>query len=74
MLTGFSPRKQNLTLYFMGGFDKVEEPLSRLGKHKTGIGCLSIKRLSEVDLDILKELVEQSVKQSLEIYPPQGMG
>jgi hypothetical protein len=60
--TGFSPRKQNLTLYIMPGFDRYEELLSRLGKYKTGKSCLYIKRLVDVDLDVLSELVEESVK------------
>jgi hypothetical protein len=60
--TGYSPRKQNLTLYIMPGFDRYEELLSRLGKYKTGKSCLYIKRLVDVDLDVLSELVEESVK------------
>lgn len=61
-LTGFSPRKQNLTLYIMAGFDQYEVLLQDLGKYKTGKSCLYIKRLSEVDLDTLRELVRQSVE------------
>lgn len=62
LLTGFSPRKQNLTLYLMSGFSDFEELLSRLGKHKTGKGCLYIKKLADVDLAVLQELIDQSVK------------
>jgi hypothetical protein len=58
---GFSPRKQNLTLYFMGGLAPLEALLSKLGKFTTGKGCLYIKRLEDVDLSTLKELVRQSV-------------
>lgn len=72
MLTGFSPRKQNLTLYLMSGFDQVEDLLSRLGKYKTGKGCLYIKRLSEVDLNVLQELIAQSIQNLRAIYPDQG--
>ena len=62
MLTGFSPRKQNLTLYLMGGFDVEKDLLKKLGKHKTSVGCLYIKKLDDVDKKVLKELVTESVK------------
>ena len=62
MLTGFSPRKQNLTLYLMGGFDPHKDLLKKLGKHKTSVGCLYIKKLADVDKKLLKELVTESVK------------
>lgn len=62
MLTGFSPRKQNLTLYLMGGFDKHAGLLKKLGKYKTSVGCLYIKKLADVDKKVLKELVAESVK------------
>jgi hypothetical protein len=61
-ITGFSPRAQNLTLYMMGGFDK--EILERLGKYKTGKGCLHIKRLEDVDRKVLDQLIKTSVKNS----------
>jgi hypothetical protein len=60
-LTGFSPRKQSLTLYIMSGFRGYEGLLGRLGKHKTGKGCLYVNKLADVDLDVLRQLVEQSV-------------
>ena len=60
-LTGFSPRKQNLTLYIMSGFDEYEALLSKLGKHKTSKACLYINKLQDVDAAVLKELVERSV-------------
>jgi hypothetical protein len=62
MLTGFSPRKQNLTLYLMHGFDVHKDLLKKLGKHKTSMGCLYIKKLEDVDKKVLKELVAASVK------------
>lgn len=62
MLTGFSPRKQNLTLYLMHGFDAHKDLLKKLGKHKTSMGCLYIKKLDDVDKKVLKELVTASVK------------
>ena len=58
---GFSPRKQNLTLYIMSGFDQYETLLEKLGKHKTGKSCLYLKKIEDVDEDILKELIRQSV-------------
>ena len=61
-LTGFSPRKQNLTLYFMTGFDRYGSLLKKLGKHSVSKGCLYIKRLSDVDKKVLKELITDSVK------------
>ncbi|HUG33501.1 MAG TPA: DUF1801 domain-containing protein [Anaerolineales bacterium] len=62
MLTGFSPRKQNLTLYLMGGFDLQKDLLKKLGKFKTSVGCLYIKKLDDVDKKVLKQLVTESVK------------
>jgi hypothetical protein len=62
MLTGFSPRKQNLTLYLTGGFDTHAALLKKLGKFTTSVGCLYIKKLDDVDKKVLKELVQASVK------------
>ena len=67
-LTGFSPRKQNLTLYIMTGFEQYEGLLSRLGKFTTGKSCLYIKRLSDIDLPTLKELVQASVDHMTRTY------
>lgn len=60
--TGFSPRKQNLTLYIMPGFDRYKDLLARLGKYKNGKSCLYINKLEDVDFDVLRELVKESVK------------
>ena len=62
MLIGFSPRKGKTTLYITDGFDKYDEYLSRLGKHKTGKSCLYIKRLSDIDIGVLEELIKSSVR------------
>jgi hypothetical protein len=62
MLVGFSPRKQNLTLYIMSGFEQYDQLLQRLGKHSTAKSCLYIKRLADVDLAVLRELVKLSVE------------
>jgi hypothetical protein len=61
-LTGFSPRKQALTLYIMSGFDEYDDLLGKLGKFKTGKACLYIKKIEDVDIDILKELVRKSAE------------
>lgn len=55
--TGFSPRAQNFSIYVMPGYKDYSEPLSRLGKHKMGKSCLTIKRLSDVDVGVLREIV-----------------
>jgi len=59
---GFSPRKNDLTLYVGLGSGKFKDLLGRLGKHKAGKGCLYLKGLDGVDASVLKELIEQSVK------------
>ena len=61
-LTGFSPRKRNLTLYVMPGFTKYGSLMKKLGKHKTGKSCLYIKTLGDVDRGVLAELIEKSVE------------
>ena len=68
-LVGFSPRKQNLTLYLMGGLDLHKDLLKKLGKYSTGKGCLYIKKLEDVDIKVLKELVSTSVKRMKELNP-----
>ena len=61
-VTGFSPRKQNLTIYIMSGFSRCDEFLAKLGKHKTGKSCLYINKLADVNLEVLSELIENSVE------------
>jgi len=61
-LTGFSPRVQNLTLYIMAGFDEYNQLLGKLGKHSTGKSCLYIKKIEDIDINVLKELVKRSVE------------
>lgn len=61
MRIGFSPRKQNLTLYIMDGFDKYDELLSSLGKYKTGKSCLYVNKLADIDMKVLRRLVKASV-------------
>lgn len=60
LLTGFSPRKQNLTLYIINGFDDYADLLADLGKHKTSKSCLYITKLADVDIATLKKLIKLS--------------
>ena len=61
MLTGFSPRKQNLTIYIMPGFDEFPALMNKLGKYKTGKSCLYINKLEDVDEKVLEQLITRSV-------------
>ncbi len=61
-LTGFSPRKQNLSIYIMAGFEQYSELLMKLGKYKTGKSCLYIKQLEDVNQKVLRQLISESVK------------
>ncbi|MEQ8676344.1 MAG: DUF1801 domain-containing protein [Aggregatilineales bacterium] len=70
MVSGFSPRKQNLTLYIMAGFEHYDDLMSKLGKYKTGKSCLYINKLADIDQDVLRELVKQSVDHMHATNPP----
>lgn len=62
-LTGFSPRKGNLTLYILGGFDEKSDNMKKLGKYKTSKGsCLYIKKLEDINMPALKDLIKSSVE------------
>jgi Domain of unknown function (DU1801) len=62
-LVGFSPRKANLVVYLVGGYeDRYGKLLERLGPHTSGKGCLYLKRLDDVDLDVLSELIDRTVR------------
>ncbi len=69
MLTGFAPRKQSLTLYIMGGFERHAELMGKLGKHRTGKSCLYINKLTDVDLEVLRELISESVAHMRRSHP-----
>ena len=69
MMTAFSPRKQNITLYLMGGFARRDELMAALGKHSCGKSCVYIKRLSDVHLPTLKKLVRASVQHVTKTSP-----
>jgi hypothetical protein len=60
-VAGFSPRKQNLTLYLFGGYERYQDLMKKLGKYKNGKSCLYIKKIEDIDLQVLRELVRQSV-------------
>jgi len=68
-LVGFSSRKQDLTLYLTRGFEGSEALLADLGKHKTAKACLYVKRLSDVNVEVLSELIERSVQEMKRRYP-----
>ena len=67
-LAGFSPRKQNITLSRMGGFEDYYALLGKLGKHTLGKGCLYIKKLGDVDTKVLTKIVTNSVRQMKQSY------
>ena len=67
-LIGFSPRKQNLTIYIMPGFDRFKDELAKLGKHKTSVSCLYFKKLADVDEKILKNIIIEAYKSMKKQY------
>lgn len=67
-LCGFSPRKTDLTIYVMAGFEEFAELMARLGKFKTGKSCLYVKKLADIDLTLLRQLIAASVKAMKERY------
>ncbi|MHC0035401.1 DUF1801 domain-containing protein [Pseudoneobacillus sp. C159] len=68
-LVGYSPRKAKISLYFAPGDTKREELLQKFGKHTTGKACVYINKVADIQMDVLKELIEQSVKFLQEMYP-----
>ena len=69
MLVGFSPRKQNLTVYILAGFEEYEPLLQKLGKHKLGKSCLYLNKLKDIDMAVLREMVQHSVRHMRETNP-----
>ena len=69
MRIAFSPRKQNFSIYIMDGFDNHSELMEKLGKYKTGKSCLYIKKLQDIDIKILKELMKKSLLNMEKLYP-----
>ena len=70
-LVGFSPRKAKISLYFATGDTKREELLKAFGKHTTGKACVYINKVADIDIDVLKALINQSIKFLKETYPNQ---
>jgi hypothetical protein len=68
MLTGFSPRKANLVVYVLPGYDDIGDQLAKLGKHKVGKSCLYINKLADVDLGILEQIVAHGVARMRQTY------
>ncbi len=68
MITGFSPRKQALTVYILAGFGRYDALMKKLGKYKTGKSCLYVKRLSDIDEEVLERLINESVRYMRENY------
>ena len=61
-LTGFSPRKSSLSLYVMAGFEEYDALLASLGKYRKGAACLYINKLADVDMAVLRRLIQESVE------------
>lgn len=68
-LTGFSPRKANLTVYIMSGFKQYQDLLEKLGKHKTSVSCLYINKLSDINIAVLAEIIQKGYIDMKEKYP-----
>ncbi len=67
-IVGFSPRKQNISIYIMLGFSRYNSLMKKLGKFKTGKSCLYVKTLDDIDRNVLKKLVEKSVADMYKAY------
>lgn len=68
-LTGFSPRKANLTIYIMPGFKQYAALLKKLGKHKKSVSCLYVNNLSDIHVPTLKKIIKESVREMRKRYP-----
>ena len=68
-LVGFSPRKDAVSLYLYSSFESKEELLSKFGKHKAGKGCIYIKKIADIDIEILKKMILYSVENLNKLYP-----
>lgn len=68
-MIGFSPRKSELVFYVMSGFEGREDLLARLGKHRSAVSCLYVKRLDDVDAKVLRELAARSVEEMRRRHP-----
>lgn len=70
-LAGFSPRKDSLVVYVATEFEKREELLAQLGKHKNSKSCLYIKKLDDIDMVVLRKIIKNSMDQAIKQYPPE---
>lgn len=68
-VTGFSPRKQDFTIYIMPGYSDYGHLLKKLGKHRIGKSCLYVKRLDDIDLEVLEQMIRESVDEMKSLYP-----
>lgn len=68
-LVGFSPRKAKISLYFATGDTKREELLQKFGKHTSGKACVYVNKIDDIDVDVLKELITQSISFLQDLYP-----
>ena len=68
-LVGFSPRKDAISLYLYSSFENKDELLSKFGKHKAGKGCIYIKKIADIEVEILKKMIALSVKNLNKLYP-----
>lgn len=67
-LTGFSPRKSNMTVYIMPGFADYQDLLPKLGKHKTSVSCIYFNKLENIDVEVLKQIIRRSVTDMKKLY------
>lgn len=67
-LTGFGPRKGQISIYIMSGFDKYPDLMEKLGRYKTGVGCLYVKKLADVEEGILQELIKRGYEHMIQTY------
>ncbi len=67
-LTGFSPRKRNMTVYIMPGFTNYQELLSKLGQHKTSVSCIYFNKIENIDVKVLKQIIRRSVVDMKKLY------
>jgi len=68
LLTGFSPRKQNISVYLMCGLANFSDLLKDLGKHKISVSCLYIKKLEDINMDVLEAIIKRSINKIKEMY------
>ena len=67
-LTGFSPRKRNMTVYIMPVFTKYKDLMNKLGKHKTSVSCIYFNKLQDINTEVLKQVIRRSVADMKKIY------